>query len=140
MKPIINACNRSIGNLSSGLPDVGAAIMEILMPCKASYVQKQQVSGYTQEVLIEIITKVSIQPSDEPLNITNVGERIWKHFTIYALNNLDLNPDEVFTIKGINYRIMSKKDWKEYGFIHYETVEDFKMSAPDPTEGSGYVT
>lgn len=139
MKPIINACRKSTSDLASGLPDVGAAIMEILMPVKASYIQKQQIAGHTQEILIEIDTKVSIQTmSPQQLKMLPEGQRGWDTNTIYALSNLDLRLDEVFTIKGKNYRILAKTNWKEYGFIEYGTTEDYQMSKPDPTEGSGY--
>jgi hypothetical protein len=138
---IDNACNRKTKDLSSALPNVGAAVMEILMPCRASYIQKQQIAGYTQEVLIDIITKVSIQSiNPQQLKMLPEGQRIWKNYTIYALSNLDLEPDEVFTINYIKYRILAKIDWVEYGYIEYSTVEDYKMNAPDPTEGTGYVT
>ena len=128
---IENACNKKLGELSSGLPDVGASIQELLQPVKASYVQKQQIAGYTQEVLIEVDTKASIQPNLQPLKMLPEGQRKWRYFTVYALSNLDLQPDEIFTIKGINYRILGKTDWKEYGFISYECIEDYNLNAPN---------
>ena len=141
MKQIINACRKSTKSLASGLPDVGAAIMEILQPVKASYIQKQQIAGYTQEVLIEIETSVSIQSiNPESLKMLPEGQRSWDTNTIYALSNLNLKTDEVFTIDGTNYRILSRTDWKEYGFIEYNVIEDHQMNKPDPTEGTGYVT
>jgi len=141
MKPIINACRKSISELSSGLPDVGASVMEVLQPVVATYIQKQQIAGYTQEILIEINTKVSIQSmSPATLKMMPEGQRGWDYNTVFALSNLNLKLDEVFTIKGKNYRILGKTDWKEFGFIEYNTVEDYQMSKPDTTEGTGYVT
>ena len=85
--------------------------------------------------------KVSIQSiNPQQLKMLPEGQRSWKNYTIYALSNLDLEPDEVFTINYIKYRILAKIDWVEYGYIEYSTVEDYKMNAPDPTEGTGYVT
>ena len=141
MKQIINAYRKSVMDLASGLPDVGAAIMEILMPVKASYIQKQQIAGYTEEILIEVDTKVSIQSIDaQQLKMLPEGQRGWNNFTVFALSNLDLKLDQVFTVKGKDYRILAKTDWKEYGFIEYRTTEDYQMNKPDPTEGSGYAT
>ena len=137
---IRNACYRKLSNAASSLPDVGAAIMEILQPAKVSYVQKQQIAGYTQEVLIEIDTKISIQSMDpEKLQMRSEGQRSWNSFRVYALSNLDLDTDSIFTVKGDNYRILSKTDWKDFGFIEYSTVEDYDMNKPDPTQGLGYV-
>ena len=137
---IDNACNKKLKDLSSAVPNVGAAVMELLMPCRAVYVLKQQISGYTQEVLIDVITKVSIQPNPQLLKMLPEGQRKWKTYTIFALSNLDLEPDEVFTINYMKYRILAKTNWKEYGFIEYSTVEDYHMDAPDPTLGTGYNT
>jgi hypothetical protein len=139
MKDIINARNFATSDLASGLPDVAASIQEVLQGVKASYIQKQQINGYTQETLIEVITKVSIQPlTPQQLRMLPEGQRKWRYFTVFALKNLDLQPDEVFTIKGRNFRIQDKKDWKEFGFIAYNTIEDYNLNAPDPTLGQGY--
>jgi len=64
MKPIVNACNKNLNELASGLPDVGASIMEVLQPVVATYVEKQQIAGYTQEITISLPTKASIQPNN----------------------------------------------------------------------------
>ena len=140
MKPIVNACNKDLNELASGVPDVGASIMEVLQPVTATYVEKQQIAGYTQEITINLPTKASIQPNNQPLKMMPEGQRKWKYFTIYALCNLNLQPDMQFTIRGIVYRILDKTDWKEYGFIKYDTVQDYQVDLPDATEGAGYVT
>jgi hypothetical protein len=129
---IQNASNRKTRDLASGLPDVGASIQILLQPVVATYIQKQQISGYTQEVSCSMDTKASIQPwSAEQLKMLPEGQRSWKYFTIYALANLNLATDEVFTIYEKSYRILDRTDWSDYGFIEYNTIEDYDSDSPE---------
>jgi hypothetical protein len=59
------------------------------------------------------------------LSILPEGQRAWRWFTVYALKNLDLAPDDVVKIRGLKYRIMEKTDWHEYGYFKYDAIEDY---------------
>jgi hypothetical protein len=59
------------------------------------------------------------------------GQRKWKYYRIYALSNLDLQPDDVFKIKGVSYRVLEKTDWSKFGYFIYDTIEDYNLNAPD---------
>ncbi len=132
MSRIMNARDKSVNELSSALPNVGESIQELLQSVIATYIQKQQINGYTQEVLITILTRASIQPfTAQQLKIMPEGQRKWRYFTVYTQKNLDLQPDEIFAIKGINYRILGKTDWSDYGFFQYDTIEDYQDVADE---------
>jgi hypothetical protein len=126
MDKIVNARDKKVSELSSALPDVGAAVQELLMVVVVEKMQKQQIDGYTQEIPVAIHTKVSLQPfTAQQLNIRPEGQRQWRWFTAYTLNNLDLQPDDIIRIKGVRYRIMEKFDWREYGYYRYNVIEDY---------------
>ena len=128
---ISNAKDIPLSQSSSGLPDVGAAIMEILQPVVAVVMEKQQIDGYTQEIPVRINTKASIQPfSAQQLKMLPEGQRGWRYFAIYILSDVDLKPDEVFWINHNGYRIMAKYDWNRFGYFQYECVEDYN-NAPN---------
>ena len=80
---IQNAKDKKLSQLQSGLPDVSAAVMELLQPVKAVFMQKQQIDGYTQEIAVKVDTKASIQPlSPQALKMLPEGQRAWKYFTV----------------------------------------------------------
>jgi hypothetical protein len=127
---IINAKNFNTSRLSNAMPNVAEAIMELLRPVIATVIEKQQIAGRTEEIPINITTKASIQPlKAQDLDIRTEGQRSWKYYTIFALSNLNVKPDNIFIIHGVTYRVLSKADWKEYGFIRYDTIEDYQWTA-----------
>jgi hypothetical protein len=133
MDKIINARDKKVSELNSGLPDVIAAIATLLQDVSAVYVQKQQIDGYTQEVPICVQTKACIQPmGDEQLKILPEGQRSWKYFYVWSLKNFDLATDEIFWIKSKGYRILDKTNWNDYGYIQYSCIEDY-TDAPNIT-------
>jgi len=130
---IQNAKDKRLSQLQSGLPDVSAAVMELLQPVKAVFMQKRQIDGYTQEIAVRIDTKASVQPlSPQALKMLPEGQRAWKYFTVFCLNNVNLKPDEVFWINGKGYRIQDKSDWSQFGYFKYTCVEDYD-DAPNVT-------
>jgi hypothetical protein len=53
------------------------------------------------------------------------GQRQWQWETMHTIPNVILVPDDVIEFSSIRYRVMSKTDWKEYGYIEYTIVRDF---------------
>ena len=131
----MNAKDRKLSEMTSALPDVSAAVQEILQPITIVLVQKQQVNGYTQEIPRSFKTRASIQPIAQTLSMSPTGQRAWKRFNVYIERNIQLIPDDVFWIRGQGYRVMDKVDWKEFGYLKYECVEDYS-DAPDVTNSN----
>lgn len=132
---LLNANKKKVSELNSGLPDVISAIQTLLQDTTAVYVQKQQIDGYTQEVPISIKTKACIQPASQDLTILPEGQRKWKYLDMWCLPNLNLELDDIFWVRHQGYRILSKIDWKQYGFINYKIIEDY-TDAPNITNNS----
>ena len=124
---IINAKKYKIGQNSSDLPDVSDGVSCFMQPTTVEIIRKEQVDGYTQEEKTCVKTMAVRQPySAEQLAIRPEGQRSWKWHTIHCLPNLILKTDDIVNIHGIHYRIMQKTDWKDYGYIQYEVVEDYR--------------
>lgn len=54
------------------------------------------------------------------------GQRSWSRKMIHSLINLRLNTDDIIKYEGVRYRVMNIRDFKEYGFLEYHVVEDYK--------------
>jgi hypothetical protein len=133
VEKIINAKDKKVSDLNSALPDVMAAVQELLRDTVVVCVQKQQIDGYTQEVPVSIQTKACIQPgSAEQLKIMPEGQRAWKYAAIWTLPNVNLLLDDVFWINDQGYRILDKTNWSRYGYIQYDCIEDY-TEAPNVT-------
>jgi hypothetical protein len=128
---ISNAKDMKLSETQSALPDVAAAVQEILQPLRIIVYQKQQINGYTQEIPREFSTRASIQPlTPQQIKMLPEGQRAWKYFTMYCERNIQLLPDDGFKIRGVRYRVQDKTDWKEFGYIKYDCIEDYSDS-PD---------
>ena len=125
---IINAKDRNTSEISNAMPNVAESVMELLLPVTIVVVQKEQIAGRTEEINIEIDTKASIQPDNQKLAIKTEGQRAWKYWTLYALSNLDLIPDQVFVMDGQGYRVLDKVDWSKYGYFQYSVIEDYQYA------------
>lgn len=68
------------------------------------------------------------------LKMSANGQRKWRVKTVYAWPTLQLSPDDIVKYENIQYRVGATLDFKQYGYIAYELLEDYTGS--DPTEVS----
>ena len=67
-----------------------------------------------------------IQPfGPRELKIKPEGERAWNWQMLHTTPDVALKDDEEFTIKGLRYRVMSERNFSDYGYIAYELVQDY---------------
>ncbi len=111
---------------SSALPDVSAAVGQLLQNMRVGVVQKAQINGMTQEVPLWREAMASIQPMSEKLSIMKEGERSWRWYELFVQPDINLETDDIVVIAGTGYRIMSKVNWEQYGFIRYDCIEHYK--------------
>jgi uncharacterized protein with PhoU and TrkA domain len=136
MSEIINAKNRDVSDAASDLPNVVASVQELMRPVVGVMVESKQVAGRTKEVPIDVRTQACIQPyTPQQLIYMPEGIRKWKWYSLWTMANMDLEPDDVFIMKGVRYRIKEKEDWQEYGYFKYAVIEDFQDTA-DVSQGS----
>jgi hypothetical protein len=59
------------------------------------------------------------------------GQRLWKWYTIHALPTIQLKPDDVIIDQsGMQFRVMERFDFKEYGMVELHIIEDYTGSGP----------
>ena len=69
--------------------------------------------------------------TSQQLMMKTEGQRSWKWFKVHAQTKLILAPDMVIEYSDAQYRVMSKSDYKEYGYVEYDLVEDFTGAGPE---------
>lgn len=125
--PIFNASSIPLSQSTGTLPNVQAAMANWFQPITFIQIVKTVVNFKLVETLTSIDFQGVIQPfTAEQLALRPEGERSWRWFQIHAYPGTPLNTDDVGTIKGQNYRIMEKWDYKEYGYILYNAVADYQ--------------
>lgn len=127
---MINGKNFRVSQLSSALPDVSVSVNEFLQNVKIGIVQKQQIEGFTEEITVYKFYRAVKQPMDEQLAIQMEGERSWKWYRIHATPDLILVTDDRIVFDCLIYRVMGKRDYKEYGYVEYDVIEDYQTKLP----------
>ena len=123
---ITNGKDANFGLASSALPDVSGGVMSFLQPVSIGVVQKQQIDGYTEEIIKYTSTFACRQPMPEAMAVRKDGERSWKWSIIHITPELALLTDDVFLLYGVRYRIMQINDWTEYGYKEMHVIADYK--------------
>ena len=108
------------------LPEVSSAVQKVLQRVKIGIVSRSQVDAKTQAIPTYRMALASIQPMDEKIAIKKEGDRSWKWYTVHAEPDLDLETMDVIVLFGESYKVMGKKNWKQYGFIEYSVIEFYR--------------
>lgn len=132
MGPISNAANRPLNQNTGTVPDVGDALLDWFQPMQFTKLVKS-VEGFQN---VEVPTVVNFRGVWQPMSMRRLamkpeGQRSWKWFTVHADPSLALEPDEVVNYLGEQFRVMGHKDYKLYGYVEYELVNDFTGSGPE---------
>lgn len=124
--PIFNASSVLLNQNPGTLPNVSRALLNWFQPLNFVTIVKTVVNFAVVETLTTVNFLGVRQPfTPQMLLMKPEGERQWKWETIHALPGLILSPDDIITFLGVNYRVMQKLDWKEYGYVQYDIVQDY---------------
>lgn len=124
--PIQAAGALPLADQLSGMPNQADVIKGTFRPLMIGTIRTKWLDGQSTEVTDTVNVAGSLQPSEpEKLEIAGGSDRSWKYYYLYTDSSLNLDNDDRCIIKGINYRIIGKKDWSESGFIRYRCHEDY---------------
>lgn len=128
---IFDAADRPLNQNTGGLPDVSGALANWFQPLTFTSVTKTIVNFDLVEVPTEYVFQGVWQPmSEQKLKMMPEGQRKWRWFTVHAEPGLALDPDEVITYLGEQFRVMGKLEYKLYGFNEYHLANDYTKSGP----------
>lgn len=111
---------------ASGLPQVGDVVASWARPIVVGLVTKTMRNEEVVEAVEEISTRGMIQPfTSSQLALKPEGQRTWDWSALHVLPDLDAKLDDIITMYGRRFRVMTKKDYTLYGYIRYELVENY---------------
>lgn len=112
--------------MSATLPTMFDTVLDYLQPMVFENVLKSQVGFQTQETAVETNFQGVWQPfTAQQLRMKPEGQRAWKWFQLHAHPQLILNPDDIVKFQNQNYRVMTKQDYSQYGFVEYHLTNDY---------------
>lgn len=128
---IKNGKNTPLNQNSGGLPEMSGALDSWLQVMVFIVVTKTVVDFNVVEAGTEYSFSGVWQPmGPQELKMKPEGQRDWKWFQVHTYTQLPLKVDMVIKYQGENYRITKKTDYKEYGYITYDLVNDYTGSGP----------
>lgn len=133
--PLKNACDVYLNQNSGTLPNVTDAILNYFQQMTFSLIRKNlgNFTGfYVQEATVNIICYGMMQTHGRRLMMTKDGQRLWRNQTLYCESSVILKPDDVVVYLGVQYRVLERENWIQYGFIKYGLAEDFTGEGPFP--------
>jgi len=128
---IANGCNKPLFDKSGDVPDVSGALQSYYQNMVFEPVGKV-VNGFQ---VIETGTPINFRATAQPfterqLLLKPEGQRAWSWFMFHADPSLTVNVDDVVIWKGVQTRIMARKDFAIYGYIEYHAVQDWTGAGP----------
>lgn len=128
---IQNGKNININERTGTVPDVSGSLMDWWQPMIFSVVTKDVESFQASETKVDVKFRGVIQPlKNRDLLIKKEGERAWTWYNLHSDISLQLDVDDVVTYLGKQTRIMARKDYKIYGYMYYELVQDWTGAGP----------
>lgn len=128
---IFNASSRPLSKNPGTLPDVSDALLNYFQKMVFTRITKQIINFKNVEVPIDTDFLGVWQPfTDQQLQMKSEGQRKWKWFLLHADPSLSLKPDEVVNYQNVQYRVMAKKDYTNYGYIEYHLINDYTGAGP----------
>lgn len=125
---ISNANKNKITN--TALPNMSQTIIGWFQPITFVKISRTIVD-YEQvlaETKIDTAGVVQIY-KPEPLEIQQFGTRSWVWQDMHCLPDVILNTDDIIIYKNTRYKVLFKKDYKEYGYVEYMLCEAFDGGA-----------
>lgn len=124
---IINRASKRPISESNDLPDMSAGIQMFFQKIVIEIVFKRNVDGYLKEETNTIKTQgVRVTQTSQQLAIKPEGERHWKWSNLFLVPGSKLEVDYIVKIQDVKYRVMQKKDNKEYSVTEYELLQDYE--------------
>jgi len=123
---IKNAKDTPLNLNPNTLPNMSEALDGWFQNMTFTKIEKSVVNFKNVEVKTSYTTKGVKQPmSAQSIQMKPEGQRAWIWVTIHCLPDLILNIDEIVFYMDVPYRVKSKMDYKEYGYLSYDLVEDY---------------
>lgn len=131
MGTIANAKNTPLNIRAGTIPDVSSSLKDWFQPMTFQTVSKTVEGFQVNENGTEIRFWGVIQPfTERQLQFVPEGQRAWTWLWLHAEPALILQVDEVVLYRGVQTRVVSRRDYDIYGYVVYTLVQDWTGSGP----------
>ncbi len=129
---IINAKNIPLSQQNTYVPDVSGAVQNYFQLMNFTTLVKTVVNFQVVETPTVTNFWGAIFPfSDNQLRMLPEGQRTqWQYFIMYAEPAVIMKPDDVVNYLNVQYRVLSRRDYKLYGVMEYVLITDWTGSGP----------
>lgn len=128
---IANGCNKPLFDKAGTTPDVSGALQDYYQSMTFEPVGKVINGFQVTEIGTPIDFRGVVQPfSERALLLKPEGQRAWSWFLIHSDPVLTLKVDDVVLWRGVQTRIMARKDYELYGYVEYHAVQDWTGAGP----------
>lgn len=129
---IQNGKNTPLNTNSGTVPNLNDALLDWFQQMTFGIVEKTVENFQVIETQTQVAFMGVIQPfTERQLLIKPEGERARSWFWVHADPSLILKTDSVVIYLGKQYRVMSNKDYRLYGYVEYQLVLDYTGSGPE---------
>jgi len=114
--------------MKPALPQMGQAVAAWMQPLEFTLVGKEIVDHLVVETYISkrsFGVRAPLRPQE--LALKPEGQRAWRWEQIHALPGLGLAIDDIVVFSDTRYRVMSKQNFSEYGYVLYDICEAFGL-------------
>jgi hypothetical protein len=132
LQPIFNASSVTLDENPGTLPDMSGALLQLFQQLEFGLVTKTVVNFNVVETTTPLQFFGLWQPVSpyRTLEMNKDGQRKWTYFKLLALPTLELTVDSIILRENIQYRVMLKTDYTQYGYVEYMLVNDYEGSGP----------
>lgn len=131
-KQIFNASSLRLFQTVGTLPNMNSTMVEYFQPMIFTQILKSVVDFQNVETPTNIAFQGVMQPlKDRDLSMKPEGQRSWQWYWLHAEPGTPLKNDDTIMYQGKQYRIMSNKDYTQYGYVEYHLVQDYTGSGPN---------
>jgi hypothetical protein len=110
------------------VPNLRSAVLAWAKPTTIFIAAKKQRDFKTYETYYQYNLLLFRVPSSQNLEFKREGQRAWNEETIYTDTSLILNTDDIIYFESTEserFRIISKIDYKNFGYMQYEIKSDW---------------
>jgi len=131
MATIANGKNTPVNVDTGTVPSVGGAMRDWFQPMVFVLVTKQTIDFQEVELGTPICFWGVVQPlTDRELFIRPEGERAWSWLQLHADPVLTLKVDDCVIYLNVQYRVVGRRNYKNYGYVEYSLVQDYDNAGP----------
>lgn len=131
VQPLHNASEVPLSSNPGTLPNFSGVVSNWFQLLTFERVTKTVVNFQVVETTTPVNFQgfVATEPKRKLVMATN-GQRAWKVKVVWTWPTVRLGPDDVIIYEGNQYRVGATIDFKQYGVVGYEMLQDYTGSGP----------